>query len=77
MSIGRMMGLYLLGGGIIILAIYGLYEMLRVMLSTPINPIIFIAIVAIILGAIVLLISTAAERKKEDLKEIKKEDLKP
>ncbi|HHH79554.1 MAG TPA: hypothetical protein ENL13_01470 [Thermoplasmatales archaeon] len=77
MSIGRMMGLYLLGGGIIILAIYGLYEMLRIMLSTPINPIIFIAIVAIILGAIVLLISTAAERKKEDLKEIKKEDLKP
>ena len=67
MSIGRMMGLYLLGGGIIILAIYGLYEMLRIMLSTPINPIIFIAIVAIILGAIVLLISTAAERKKEDL----------
>ncbi|MCD6468418.1 MAG: hypothetical protein J7L32_03800 [Thermoplasmata archaeon] len=77
MSIGRMMGLYLLGGGIIMLAIYGLYEMLRIMLSTPINPIIFIAIVAIILGAIVLLISTAAERKKEDLKEIKKEDLKP
>ena len=77
MSIGRMMGLYLLGGGIIILAIYGLYEMLRIMLSTPINPIIFIATVAIILGAIVLLISTAAERKKEDLKEIKKEDLKP
>ncbi|HEC81822.1 MAG TPA: hypothetical protein ENI42_05315 [Thermoplasmatales archaeon] len=77
MGIGKMMGLYLLGGGIVILLIYGLYEMLKVMLSTSINPIIFIAVVAILLGAIVLLISTAAERKKEDLKEIKKEDLKP
>ena len=77
MGIGRMIGLYLLGGGIAILLIYGLYEMLKAMISTTINPIIFIAIVAIILGAVVLLVSTAAERKKEDLKDIKKEDLKP
>ncbi len=77
MRIGRMIGLYMLGGGIVILLVYGLYEMLKTMLSTTVDPIIFVAVVAIILGAIVLIVSVIMERKNEELKTIKKEDLKP
>jgi len=77
MGIGRMIGLYMLGGGIVILLVYGLYEMLKTMLSTTVDPIIFVAVVAMILGAIVLIISVIMERKNEELKTIKKEDLKP
>lgn len=77
MGIRKIIGLYLLGGGIIILLIYGLYEILKAMISIPIPPIIFIAAVAIILGASLLIVSTALERRKEELKEVKREDLKP
>jgi RsiW-degrading membrane proteinase PrsW (M82 family) len=76
MKMGGIIGLSLLVGGIIVLILYGLYWMFRAMLL-GIDPILFIAIVAIFLGAVILLISTALERRKEDLKEIKKEDLKP
>ncbi len=75
MQIGRILGLYLLGGGIIILLIYGLYEILKTI--TFIDPIVFISVTAIVLGSIILITSLIVERKGEDVNKIDKEDLKP
>lgn len=71
----QMVGLACLGGGLLILLLYGLYDLLKELAS--VDPVVFIGGAAIAAGVIILLISTAAERTSDDVKNIKKEDLKP
>jgi len=75
MGTAKLIGLSFLGGGILILVAYGLYNILKEISS--IDPIIFIALLGILFGIAVLIVSTATDRKSEEEKKIKKEDLKP
>ena len=70
-------GLASLGGGLLIWLLYGLYNLLKELETIEVNPIVLIGGVAVAAGIIILLVSTAAERKSNDLEKINKEDLKP
>lgn len=75
MKLGEYAGLALLGGGFLLLILYGIYNLVKEISSVQL--VIFISVVAIILGIILLLASTAMERKSEEMEKIKKEDLRP
>jgi len=71
---GRDIGLYLVGIGILMLIVYGLYK-LMISLSS-VDPFVVSAVIVIFMGMILLLVSLIRE-KREDRIEIKKEDLEP
>ncbi len=72
---GKYIGLAFLGGGFLLLIGYGLYNIFKEL--TNVDPVVLTAILAIVIGIVILLISTAMDRKSEELKEIKREDLRP
>ncbi len=71
---GRDIGLYLVGIGILMLIVYGLYK-LMISLSS-VDPFVVSAVIVIFMGMILLLVSLIRE-KREDKIEIKKEDVEP
>ncbi|HEC88019.1 MAG TPA: hypothetical protein ENI52_01740 [Thermoplasmata archaeon] len=75
MKTGKYVGLAFLGGGFLILIVYGIYNLIKKI--SGIDPVIFIALIVIIFGIVLLLVSTAMERKSEELEKIRKEDLRP
>ena len=78
MAKGKLIGLYLFAGGILLLIIYGLYQFVQEI--SGIDAIVLIGIGAILLGVIVLVISIILEQSsdmKERKEEISKEDFKP
>jgi uncharacterized membrane protein YgaE (UPF0421/DUF939 family) len=79
MNNGKTIGLFLFVGGIILMIIYGLIQGFSAILEAL--DIISGAIMGIMfLGLIILIISIVIEQKKdtkENMKDIKKEDLKP
>ena len=80
MSKGRMTGLYLFAGGIILLIIYGLYLFIQKVELGGIDAIVAIGTGAIIIGVIVLIVSLIFEQSsdmKKRKEEIKKEDFEP
>ena len=70
-------GLTCLGGGLLVWLLYGLYNLLKELAAIDVHPIVFIGGVAVAAGIIILLVSTAAERKSNDVENIREEDLKP
>ncbi len=80
MSKGKMIGLYLFFGGIILLILYGLLLFVQEVNIGAINAIIAIGVGAILLGVIVLIVSIIFEQSadmKKRKEEIKKEDFEP
>ena len=80
MSKGKLIGLYLFFGGILILILYGLLLFIQEVNIGAINAIIAIGIGAILLGVIVLIVSIIFEQSsdmKKRKEEIKKEDFEP
>ena len=78
MNKGKLIGLYLFAGGIIILLIYGLYQFVQEI--SGIDAIVVIGVGAILLGVFVLIISIIFEQSDDMRKrkeEINKEDFKP
>ena len=78
MAKGKLIGLYLFVGGIILLIIYGLYQFVQEI--SGIDAIVAIGVGAILLGVIVLIISIIFEQSddmKKRKEEINKEDFKP
>ena len=78
MSKGKLFGLYLLAGGILLLLVYGLYQTVQEI--SGIDAIIAIGVGAIIVGIIALIISIILEQSsdmKKRKEEIKKEDFEP
>lgn len=75
MGTGKWIGLAFLGGGLLILVVYGAYNLLREV--SNIDPVTFTAVLAILFGIAVLIVSTAMDRKSEEEKKIRKEDLRP
>ena len=78
MSKGKLIGLFLFAGGILLLLIYGLYQIVQEI--SGIDAIVAIGSGAIVIGIIVLIISIIFEQSsdmKQRKKEIKKEDLEP
>ena len=71
---GRDIGLYLVGIGILMLIVYGLYK-LMISLSS-VDPFVVSAVIVIFMGMILLLVSLIRD-KREDKIEIKKEDVEP
>jgi hypothetical protein len=70
-----MVGLACLGGGLLVLLLYGLYGLLKDL--GHVDPVVFIGGAGIAAGIIILLVSTAAERTSLDRENIKEEDMKP
>ena len=66
MAKGKLIGLYLFAGGILLLIIYGLYQFVQEI--SGIDAIVLIGIGAILLGVIVLVISIILEQSS-DMKE--------
>ena len=64
--IGKYVGLAMFGGGILLLVGYGIYNLIKEI--SNINAIVLTAILAIIGGIVILLISTAMDRKSKELK---------
>ena len=80
MSKGKLIGLYLFFGGILLLILYGLVLFIQEVNIGAINAIIAIGIGAILLGIIVLIVSIIFEQSsdmKKRKEEIKKEDFEP
>ena len=80
MSNGKLIGLCLFFGGIILLILYGLVLFIQEVNIGTINAIIAIGVGAILLGVIVLIISIIFEQSSDMKKrkdEIKKEDFEP
>jgi len=78
MNNGKTFGLYLFVGGIILLILYGLYQIVQEI--SGIDIIVALGLGAIALGAIVLIMSIIFEQSndmKKRKEEIKKEDLEP
>ncbi|HHH78035.1 MAG TPA: hypothetical protein ENL18_02340 [Thermoplasmatales archaeon] len=75
MDAAKISGLALLGGGILILVAYGLYNVLKSM--GKVDPVIFVAAIIILFGIVILTVSTAMDRKSGEEKKIKKEDMEP
>ena len=80
MGNGKLIGLCLFFGGIILLILYGLVLFIQEVNIGTINAIIAIGVGAILLGVIVLIISIIFEQSSDMKKrkdEIKKEDFEP
>ena len=80
MSKGKLIGLYLFFGGIILLILYGLVQFIQEVNIGAINIIIGIGVGAVLLGVIILLLSIIIEQSsdmKKRKQEIKKEDFEP
>ena len=80
MSKGKMIGLYLFFGGILLLILYGLVLFIQETDIGAIPTIIAIGVGAILLGIIVLIVSIIFEQSadmKKRKEEIKKEDFEP
>ena len=78
MNKGKLIGLYLFAGGIILLLVYGLYQFVQEI--SGIDAIVVIGVGAILLGVLVLIISIIFEQSDDMRKrkeEINKEDFKP
>lgn len=78
MSKGKLFGLYLLAGGILLLLVYGLYQTVQEI--SRIDAIVAIGVGAITIGIIALIISIILEQSsdmKKRKEEIKKEDFEP
>ena len=71
---GRDIGLYLVGIGILMLIVYGIYRLIPSISSA--DPFVVSAVIVILTGLILLLVSLIRE-KREDRIEIKKEDMEP
>jgi len=75
MDTAKLIGLSFLGGGILILVAYGLYNLFENM--GRVDPVILIAVLVLLFGIAVLIVATAMDRKSGEEKKIKKEDLEP
>jgi len=78
MSTGKTIGLFLFFGGILLLLVYGLYQIVQEI--SGIDPFIAVGAGAILIGVIVLIISILFEQSddmKKRKQEIKKEDFEP
>jgi len=68
-------GLCLLVGGILLILLYGIYEMVKEL--AEVNLVVLISILAILAGFLLLLISVVMDRKSKELDRISKEDMEP
>lgn len=71
---GRDIGLYLVGIGILMFIVYGIYRLIPFVSS--VDPFVVSAVIVISMGVVLLLVSLIRE-KKEYRMEIKEEDMEP
>ena len=72
MSKGKLLGLYLFFGGILLIIIYGLYHFIQEVSIGGVDAIIAIGVGAILVGIIVLVISIIFKQSSDMEKEKKK-----
>lgn len=66
MDTAKTVGLAFLGGGVFLLIAYGIYKALENI--TSIDPVVLIAVLAILFGIVVLIVATAMDRKSGEEK---------